>query len=229
MDTHGVTVWTDEQIQAGVLSIIRNARKHVILVTPYLVLWRHAKDAIELARANGVQITCLVRNQEDQISSEDTAWLLDKKVRVLAVDRLHAKIFLNEEHIVVGSMNLTEPSINENKEIAFHIANDAIEKEIRGYVHDRLMKQGKPLNPVSVAQDWEPVPGHQTGVQRKGACIRCHRQIGLDPGKPLCNECYEKWAEWENPDYEEKYCHVCGRQWQTSYARPLCASCFRKF
>jgi phosphatidylserine/phosphatidylglycerophosphate/cardiolipin synthase-like enzyme len=95
MDTHGVTVWTDEQIQAGVLSIIRNARKHVILVTPYLVLWRHAKDAIELARANGVQITCLVRNQEDQISSEDTAWLLDKKVRVLAVDRLHAKIFLN--------------------------------------------------------------------------------------------------------------------------------------
>lgn len=228
MNGHGVTVWTDEQIQAGVLSIIRNAKKQVILVTPYLELWRHARDAIELARGNGVQITCLIRDQDDQTSSDDVAWLLSRKVRILAVERLHAKIFLNEENIVVGSMNLTEPSINENKEIAFHISNDAIEKEIRDYVHGRLMKQGKPLASVRIEQVRESAPSYQTGVQMTGVCIRCHRQISLDPDKPLCDGCYEEWAEWENPEYPEKFCHTCGKQWQTSYAKPLCSSCFAR-
>jgi len=61
----------------------------------------------------------------------------------------------------------------------------------------------------------------------EGFCIRCATPIENDPNRPLCNDCYIKWAEYKNPNYVEKYCLACGEKARTSYAKPYCYDCFR--
>lgn len=69
----------------------------------------------------------------------------------------------------------------------------------------------------------------------KGFCIRCQEHIGYDPERPFCRRCYRKWAEWEDPEYVENYCHRCGREaaevrtsGALSMERPECLSCYRE-
>lgn len=62
----------------------------------------------------------------------------------------------------------------------------------------------------------------------KGYCIRCGDRKKFDFQKPLCRDCYDEWAFYSNPDYEEDCCHKCGRDWGTTIDRPLCTSCWRK-
>ena len=62
----------------------------------------------------------------------------------------------------------------------------------------------------------------------KGHCIRCGKKKKLDFQKPLCGNCYEEWAFYGNPDYEENCCHKCGRNWSTTIDKPLCIHCWKK-
>lgn len=61
----------------------------------------------------------------------------------------------------------------------------------------------------------------------RGFCIRCNSKMKLDPVRPLCDNCYSTWSQFSNIDYEENYCHSCGKSHDGSYARPLCYSCFK--
>ncbi|MFH0914266.1 MAG: hypothetical protein V1849_03140, partial [Chloroflexota bacterium] len=68
-----------------------------------------------------------------------------------------------------------------------------------------------------------------TGEKADAAyCIRRGDRIPFDPNRPLCDDCYRKWAEHKNPDYPEHYCHSCGKQSKTTYEKPLCRSCYAK-
>lgn len=62
----------------------------------------------------------------------------------------------------------------------------------------------------------------------EGHCIRCGREIDLDPERPYCSECYAKWATRKNPSYTEQYCHCCGKADKSSMLYPLCRSCYQK-
>ena len=66
------------------------------------------------------------------------------------------------------------------------------------------------------------------GMDRSGAyCIRCGSGIDFDQDRPLCEDCYKKWAVYKDPNYPERQCHRCGGKHKTSYARPLCRECYR--
>ncbi len=49
----------------------------------------------------------------------------------------------------------------------------------------------------------------------------------LDPAHPLCKECYSKWKRYENGDYEEKFCHMCGKSHKSSVNKPVCYDCYK--
>ncbi len=61
-----------------------------------------------------------------------------------------------------------------------------------------------------------------------GHCIRCRGNIPLNPDRPFCGPCFRIWADWENWDYREAYCHVCGTDCSTSRRKPLCADCYEQ-
>lgn len=58
-----------------------------------------------------------------------------------------------------------------------------------------------------------------------GFCIRTGQPISFNPSKPLSYEAFQSWAQFGNPDYNEKFCHACGKNWRTSVRNPFCANC----
>jgi len=63
----------------------------------------------------------------------------------------------------------------------------------------------------------------------KGSCIRCGKSIPFNLYAPYCPDCFRVWNKLKNTDYEEEYCHRCGKPNElTTMDRPLCYSCFRR-
>ncbi|WP_133257268.1 phospholipase D family protein [Hymenobacter edaphi] len=44
-----------------------------------------------------------------------------------------------------------------------------------------------------------------------GYCIRTGVVIPFNPNRPFCYDAYRRWAEFENEDYPERFCHLSGR------------------
>lgn len=64
---------------------------------------------------------------------------------------------------------------------------------------------------------------NQSNKLKTGYCIRTGVEIPFNPSRPFSNEAYKSWAEWENYDYKERYCHKTGRPsyGKTSMRNPL--------
>lgn len=57
-------------------------------------------------------------------------------------------------------------------------------------------------------------------------CIRCKETIPFNPKQPYCRTCFTSWKRFENGSYEEKNCHLCGKEHSATMLKPLCAACF---
>lgn len=56
-----------------------------------------------------------------------------------------------------------------------------------------------------------------------GYCIRTGQQIPFDPSRPFSYEAYRLWAQFENIDFSETYCHASGQKsyGKTSMRHPI--------
>jgi methyl-accepting chemotaxis protein len=93
---------------ASITSLVANAKKFVIIVSPYNDLngWDELKNAINKA-SKEIDVFYFVRQGEGRKGIED----LD--VKVLEVPMLHAKMFFSESEAMISSGNLTNrPDIN---------------------------------------------------------------------------------------------------------------------
>ncbi len=226
----GQAVMFDGEVASGVESVVSDADKYVVLVSPYITdldRWRHLRDALHLAREKGVKITVILRDEDLWKKKDDISWLGDQGIKILAVQGLHAKIYLNEHYVVVSSMNLTESSTTNSLEFALTVQDATVAGSVREYVEKKLKRLARKVELSDLSHESAPMTAQQGPRASTGACIRCGRSVPLDPSRPLCDNCYNSWAEWKKEDYPEKYCHACGNAAQVSYARPLCRSCYR--
>jgi len=209
--------FVDDEVEAQILSIIRNAIRNVILVTPYLALWGHLQNTIDEAVSRGVVVSFIIRTKEKP-PIEDMGWLVDHKVKLYEIPDLHAKIYINESTVLISSMNITEHSTTNSLEFAMIVESRKDATRFRNYVSDMLKR-------AEVVQLAEP-EGQE--VEQTGRCIRCGRQIDFNVSRPLCDSCYQSWAVYANTDYPERHCHSCGKPSQVTYARPLCGDCYNR-
>jgi len=56
-----------------------------------------------------------------------------------------------------------------------------------------------------------------------GYCIRDGIMIPFNPKLPMCDRAYNVWKRYNNPDYEESYCHKTGKHsnGKTSFRNPI--------
>jgi phosphatidylserine/phosphatidylglycerophosphate/cardiolipin synthase-like enzyme len=220
------TFFTDDEVASQILKIIRQAKESVTIVSPYFEYWGHAVDSLVKSLKDGVAVSVIVRNDQKVVENPQIIEIAKVGIRVLAVDRLHAKIYLNENDVLISSMNFTNYSTQNSREIALLIQDKQTEKEVRSYVENSLVTLSKSVTAPTLLR--QVVKGIAQMVAWKGNCIRCGRAIEHDPDHPLCDDCYPKWAVFKNEDYQEKFCHICGKPNKTSYAKPLCTSCYNK-
>jgi len=226
------SLFTDDEVASQVLRIIKDAKKHVVIVSPYvreMILWGNAVDAINVAMKKGVKITAFVRDEPNVLETPDVAALVSGGVHVFAIQRLHAKIYMNEKDVLVSSMNFMRASMQNSKEVALLIKDEEVEQEIRRYVENTLVSLSRPINSTAPTLTPQTPTYAPSTVPVVGHCIRCQMVVSINPLRPLCENCYSVWAGYGDEDYEENYCHTCGNPAPTSYAKPLCTSCYHKY
>lgn len=149
--------------------------------------------------------------------------LLAAGVKVKAVTRLHAKLYWSESEAVLTSANLLDSSFDKSIEFGLAVPVGDLHAEVRTFIGGLVAAKEFP-RAASSARSSQATKKSAS----EGFCIRCAAAIPLATSRPYCREDYEVWAEYENRDYEESFCHACGDETASTMDKPLCTSCFRR-
>lgn len=180
-----VYVGLGKDVAPKILQIIEEARREVVLVSPFVDpgFVDMSSKVIRDASKRNVEVTFVfgVGRQVRSYWSEEDHFAAMVKLRDLGVHRipvpkLHAKIYLNENKILLSSMNFTAAS-KTSLEICNYITDEESQKQIRVGVK-RLL--GRP--------------------SLRTYCARCgkpNRPKNHEKAQdlPLCPRCYDEWKQ----------------------------------
>ncbi|HKR03914.1 MAG TPA: phospholipase D family protein [Bacteroidia bacterium] len=222
LDTTGISYHLEQ--------LIKKSDERLILISPFLKINPRIKELLH--DKNNLKIDIRVIYGKDELKPEEHNWLKSMNcIRTSFCQNLHAKCYLNEKEAIITSMNLFEFSQSNNNEMGIYVNKETdsvlyadiyseanrlirISNEVKSPVEKTISK-----NTVQVKKIKEVV-----GV---GHCIRCHASIELDPSYPYCTSCYNIWSKYEDDEYTEKFCHICGKTEKTSKSKPTCYNCYK--
>jgi phosphatidylserine/phosphatidylglycerophosphate/cardiolipin synthase-like enzyme len=131
-------------ITAELENLIRDARKELYIISPYLKLSDHIKELLNDKEREKVEVRIIFGKQE--LAPTEMSYLEDLKyVRLYFSKNLHAKCYLNESKMIIASMNLYEFSQQNNREMGILIDKENEEditvyeeatKDIESIVHN---------------------------------------------------------------------------------------------
>lgn len=165
-------------------------------------------------------------------------------VKLRCVQDLHAKLYVSEQTAIITSLNLLDSSISNNIELGMEVEVQSPEGQaLLQFYKDDIEPDLWQLKVTDEEAEAEPLPAGRNAPKKSptsvavsakraatsspsGFCIRCHGSIPLNPDKPYCRTDYERWAEYENPNYKDKYCHRCGEEHPATLRKPLCSDCY---
>jgi hypothetical protein len=247
---------TTTKTSSAIEDIIIDANKNIYLISPYLQLSRNVIERLKEASLKGVKIHMVYR--ENKLKENDLNSLADfKNLHLYILNNLHAKCYFNEKKLVITSMNLYEFSEKNNREMGVLIEKDKdkelyekavnesesiINISLKAQIKNGSIKAFSNSNDPSYQTSEKPqynynklkksspeIYQRSKAKSEKGVCIRCKDEIGFDPSKPLCPDCYSSWSKWSDVDYNENFCHRCGKDndfFTYSVSRPQCGDCY---
>ncbi|MEE9364781.1 MAG: phospholipase D family protein [Cellulophaga sp.] len=131
-------------ISAELENLIRDARKELYIISPYLKLSDHVRELLNDKEREKVDVRIIFGKQE--LAPTEMAFLEDLKyVRLYFSKNLHAKCYLNESKMIIASMNLYEFSQVNNREMGILIDTENEEdrkvyedatKDIESIIHN---------------------------------------------------------------------------------------------
>ena len=240
-------------VSARLTSIIKNAKKRLFIISPYLRVNRQIKELLE--DQDRMRIEVWVIYGKDELKPEENNWLGEmESIKRGFLQDLHAKCYMNEDEALVTSMNLYEYSQVNNYEMGISVSREKdpelyakIEEEAERIMRacDRITvtvdkveaervdegKDSKRVQPaVGDAGRRTPRKSSPTvTAPQNGFCIRCKADLPTNPTRPYCSRCYASWNRYKNEEYEEKHCHTCGNEHTATLLKPLCRACYGKY
>jgi hypothetical protein len=228
-------------VHADVMSLIDCAQKRLVLVSPFIDLWPGLVTALKRAETRGVEITLIARGGDTKEKNQRALRQVRNVCRYVGfVERLHAKVYLNEAKAILTSMNLVQSSALNSIEISAFVESQWATKEYAQLkrICDALIDTARQdeLRSERPHDDENDDDGDDNEVvvvprgprgrpPKWGHCIRCEERIEFDMMHPLCDGCFTSWNRYKNKDYEECYCHKCGEECATTFADPICEDC----
>jgi phosphatidylserine/phosphatidylglycerophosphate/cardiolipin synthase-like enzyme len=227
LNTTGVSYHLEE--------LIKGTKDRLILISPYLQFTDRIKEHLSNLNIQKRDIRIVYR--ENKLQLEENNWLESQiGIRTSVCKNLHAKCYINENEAIITSMNLYEFSQQNNNEMGIHFSkaldpdlyNSTLEEvqrlltiseEIRVTVKkvtaDTPAKTEKKTNEVKLST--------KLSDKQTGYCIRTRAPIPFNIDKPLCNEAFNSWSKYNDPEFPEKYCHFSGEpsNGETSKSRPI--------
>lgn len=207
--------------------LIHQARERLVIVSPFLQVPQVWLERLIEASSRGVAVTIVCRGRD--LRAEERKRIASvPRITLRTMEHLHAKCYLNEQGVVISSLNLYEASQgNREMGVYFDAAEPPYADALREVNSIILASSKSGLNAPNLHHQSSLFGPVRRRVSASGFCIRCRGTIREDTARPLCIECYQTWAQFGNDEYPERYCHACGDDEVTTIARPLCAPCFR--
>jgi len=209
----------------------------LILISPYLKLSKDFRELLTYRNSKDKVTTVIFGKQE--LKPDEMKFLESLRFVILKYkDELHAKCYLNDDKMIITSLNLYDFSMANNKEMGVLIEkSNPNDKEL----YDEAYKEVDYLNqtserfayrtqntPPTISNKFDNKDNINKSDKPTGYCIRCGIDLKFNPEKPLCLKCYKAWEKYSNPDYEEEFCHACGKENKTTIEKPFCHNCFKK-
>jgi len=211
--------------------LIKNANEKLILVSPYLKLSKDFKELLAYRNKKDKITTIIFGKQE--LNPDEMAFLQDLRFVILKYNEdLHAKCYINDQKMIITSLNLYEFSMANNKEMGVLIdKNDPADSQL----FEDAMREVEFIDTTSQRFDIatpkpksstikykEPKPSKQFGNQT-GYCIRTGVTIPFDIERPLSYDAFQIWNQFGDPEYPERYCHFSGESsnGETCVNRPI--------
>lgn len=156
---------------------------------------------------------------------------------------LHAKCYVNDDKMVITSLNLYEFSMANNKEMGVLIdKNDPADsqlyedafKEVDYINHtSQRFELNAPKPNFNMQTDYKSTKEKSISISTtngKGFCIRTGAEIPFNVEKPMSYEAFKSWSKYSDPDYPEKFCHFSGEpsNGETSVNRPILKKNWKK-
>lgn len=222
--------------------LIRNAEEKLVLVSPYLKLSKDFKELLSYRNSKDKITTVIFGKQE--LNPDEMKFLQGLRFVILKYNEdLHAKCYLNDDKMVITSLNLYEFSMANNKEMGVLIdKNDPSDTQL----FDEAYKEVDYINQTSQRFDLNvPKTGfnnrsdNNKTKERKtsnsssehiGYCIRTGVEIPFNIEKPMCKEAFKSWNKYGDSDYPEKFCHFSGdpSNGETSMSKPILRKYWQK-
>ncbi len=233
LDTTGVSYHLQQ--------LINQAQDMLILISPYLKINERLRQSLD--DKDRMKIDIRIVYGKNELQPDQINWLKSLKfVRTSFCENLHAKCYLNESEAIITSMNLYEFSQVNNQEMGIYITKaddqqlyDEIYNEARRLIRisDEVRLYVEKIIEHEESRNNDEVKTVESADQKKngnesGFCIRCKKEIKLNPAVPYCNECYKSWKKYENLKYQEKYCHICGKDNPSVMNKPVCYDCYKQ-
>lgn len=209
--------------------LIRNAREQLILVSPYLKLSKDFKQLLEFRNSKDKITTVIFGKQE--LKPDELRFLQGLRFVVLKYNEdLHAKCYVNDDKMIISSLNLYEFSMANNKEMGVLVdkydpADASLFLDAMGEV-DFIQQTSQRFDFAGAPQEPTPKPVERHAVasvherhapakpaptkEPTGYCIRTGVEIPFNIEKPMSYEAYKRWNQYGDPDYPEKFCHFSG-------------------
>ena len=170
--------------------IIIKAKAELVLITPYLKLSRILFERLTEANRRGVRIR-LVYGKSELHPSEKHQLDALSNLELLYLENLHAKCYLNENVLVVSSMNLYEFSERNNREMGIVLTR---QDDGECFV-DALAEAHSIMAAARVISVPKPVP------ETRATVVIDHRNVTRPATPPAAEKVVEK-TTLEKPPYD---------------------------
>lgn len=135
------------EIATRIMTLIDNAQKELILVSPYISIdnWKKLKKCLQRAADRGVTITIYARENAQQ----NLDILRTFKVNLILVKDLHAKIYLNDTYAIASSQNLIQYSDDNSIDFGYSTETEEERQQLLGLINQYLVVS-KPIKPTKL-------------------------------------------------------------------------------
>lgn len=130
------------EISGQIMTLIEDAEKQLIIVSPYVEIknWDKLKRCLKNAIARDVEITFYVRENAKQ----DLEPLRQFSSKIILIKDLHAKIYLNDSYGIVSSQNLYQYSDINSIDFAYSTETELERNQLVKLI-DKYLKNSKAI------------------------------------------------------------------------------------
>ncbi len=207
-------------------NIIKEARKELFILFPYLQLSREFYEALKESSDRNVPII-IVYSNEDLHTEEKLKLSEIENLEIYKYENLNAKCCCSDSNLLFGSMDFHQLTLSDALEMGI-LANKVNDADLYKKIYNEIksvINSSKNMNLHKRAVEELVQPEAAVKKFFHGCCIKCAMPISFNLDKLYCRSCTPKEVGTETEMITFKYCHLCGTIQEKNINSPLCGTC----